>query len=317
MGILLTGIQRLAVVLCIGLCLIIYVALGIIIIQQLPKQEELQRQIDKTMDIVSKPLPDITKLQAEYDAANAALVPLTVEETLAIIVDIAENNGIDVEPSAGKLNIPPPARSVERKIGEGTYYVRSFNQITVEGNHDSVMAFIDDLDLGKTKEIIILKSADVAKREIRFSGDEANRRAEFHLIAEAVAEMMADNGLLEIPSSLSATGGNATSDMRAFPDTLTTVAAKGYSGTGEVKDGYTLVQHDRISTDNSAEFQMVNYIDLTTSVYYYTCEADGTVRQYDGPDVAVAAEFFGSEAVVPETVAVLNIDLYSKATNSG
>jgi hypothetical protein len=314
---LLARVQRMAFVIFLGLCLIIYVGLGAIIIQQLPKQKDLKEKIDKTMVIVSKPLPDLSKLRAEYDAANAALAPLTVEEALEIIVGIAESNGLDVDPAAGKLTIPPPAKPAQTKIGEGTYYIQTFERIAVEGNHDSVMAFINDLDVGESKENIILRRADVTKREVRFFGDEAERRVEFHLITEAVAEMMADNGLLEIPGPLAAAGGNATSDMGAFPDALTTAAAKGYSGTGEAKDGYLLVQHDRISTDNGTEFETVDYIDLTSTVYYYTCEADGTVRQFDGPDVATATEFFGSEVVVPETVASLSIDLYSKTAKSG
>jgi hypothetical protein len=56
----------------------------------------------------------------------------------------------------------------------------------------------------------------------------------------------------------------------------------------------------------------MNYIDKPVTEYYYTCEADGTVRQFDGSDVDTAAELFGSEETVYETVAKFALELYSK-----
>ena len=128
----------------------------------------------------------------------------------------------------------------------------------------------------------------------------------------AVIEMMANNGLTEIPNPLNYDGGTATNDMMAFTDNTTTAAEKGYTGTGTPKDGYVLYQHDQISTDNTTEFETVSYITIQNTQYYYTCEADGRVRQFDGPNVTTATEYFSSEEVDIKTVAVLNVDLYTK-----
>jgi hypothetical protein len=46
---------------------------------------------------------------------------------------------------------------------------------------------------------------------------------------------------------------------------------------------------------------------MPTTKYYYTCEWDGTVRQFDGPDVATAMEFTNID-----TVATLNVEIYTK-----
>jgi len=56
----------------------------------------------------------------------------------------------------------------------------------------------------------------------------------------------------------------------------------------------------------------VNYISNSTTTYYYTCEVDGTIRQFDGSDAATAKEHFSSEEVKTETVATLDVDLYTK-----
>ncbi|TET68044.1 MAG: hypothetical protein E3J40_02145 [Dehalococcoidia bacterium] len=301
-----------AVMVIIGVCLIVYVGLAIVYLQQEPKQEELEKQINKTFLIVSKPLPSMKELQTEYDEVNLALAPMPVPEVLETIVGIARESGIDVEPAGGKFHIPPPSEPKEKKMAVGTYEIISFQGIKAQGDYDSVMAFIADLDSGKTKQNMVLKRVGLSQVEIKLDEEEAERRAEFRAVLSAVSDMMAENGITEIPNPINYEGGTATNDMMAFSDNTTTAAEKGYTGTGTPKAGYLLHQHDRIFTDNTTEFETVDYITIPTTLYYYTCEADGSVRQFDGPDIATATEYFSSKEVDIETVAVLNVDLYTK-----
>lgn len=310
---LLSRIQQMGFVVLLGVCLILYAGLGFIIIQQEPKQKSLEEQISKTMAIVSKPLPDIKKLQAQYDAVIQKLAPIESSEALQKIVDIAEESGINIDPNSDKLKIPPPQAPKAQKAGETTYTVQSFNQVKVQGDYDSVMSFIADLDSGKTKETMFLKRVDISFVEIKYTGEEAIRRAEFSEVIAAVQAMMADNGLSKIPNPLNYKGGVATSNMTAFPDATTTAVDKGYTGTANPKAGYLLYQHDRISSDNTTVFKATNYIARRgTQYYYYTCEAAGTVRQFNGSDIAKATEYSGSEEFFVETVANVDIDLYTK-----
>jgi len=309
---LLPRIGRMAFLVIIGVCLIIYIGVGIVYLQQGPKQKNLQEQINKTAVIVQKPLPDMKKLQAEYEAVQQALAPMSIPEVLEVIVDIAEKNGIDVDPSSGRFHIPPPPGPQAKKIGEGTYQILSIGGIKAQGDYESVMAFISDLDSGKTLETMLLRRVELNQIEIKFGEEETARRAEFRAVIAAVRDMMAANGLSQIPHPIDYEGGVATNDMSAFPDITTTAAEKGYTGSDTPKSGYVLYEHDRILADNTTTFETESYIDQTVTQYYYTCEADGTVRQFDGPDLTTATEYFGSEEYEVETVAILSVDLYSK-----
>ncbi|MFQ5997655.1 MAG: hypothetical protein ACE5KP_08555, partial [Dehalococcoidales bacterium] len=295
-----------------GVCLIVYVGLAILYLQQEPKQKDLEEQINKTFLIVSKPLPSMDKLQAEFDEVNLELAPLPLPDVLEIIVGIAKENGIDVDPANGKFHIPPPSKPQKKKMAVGTYEIISFQNIMAQGTYDNVMAFLADLDSGKTKQTMVLRRVKLNQVEIRFTGKEADRRAEFRAVLSAVSDMMAENDITEIPNPINYENGTATNDMLAFPDVTTTAAEKGYTGTGTPKDGYLLNEHDRIYTDNTTEFETTSYIEVSSTVYYYTCEADGSVRQFDGPDITTATEYFGSEAFKVETVANLNVDFYTK-----
>ncbi len=289
--------------LVIGICLVAYFALGIFYWQQGSKQEELEEQIQKTSAVVSKPLPSDEKLRAEYDDVNSALAPITVPDALALIVDIARAYGIDVDLAADKFNIPSPKALETRQIGASTYQVLPIRDIRVVGDPDSVEAFISDLDEGLTLKTMVLKKMSIAQTGLVIKAEEQKRREEFRLISLAVAEMMADNGLTEIPAPLDYASGVATSEMgftgeTGFPDYSTTVTDKGYTGEeGEEtpKPGYVLYEHDRIDADDTTQFESVNYISLPTTEYYYTVEMDGTVRQFDGPRVAVATEYPDNE----------------------
>ncbi len=309
---LLARIRRMGFLIVLGLCLIIYVGLGIIYVQQGPKQEDLEDQINKTLLIVNKPLPSMKELRAKHDEVNLALAPLEVPDTLKMIVSIAKESGIDVDPESGKFRIPAPSKPRTQKMGEGTYQILSFDRINAQGDYDDVMAFIADLDSGKTLETMVLKRVEVSQIEILFRDEEAERRAEFREVLTALAEMMVDNGITEIPNPINYDGGIASNDMIAFPDITTPAAQKGYTGTGSPNYGYTLAQHDKISADDTAEFETISYIPALNTVYYYTCEADGTVRQFDEADLDIANEYRGSEEIAIETIATLTIDFYTK-----
>ena len=125
MQVLLARIRRLGFIVILGICIIVYLGLGSVYIQQGPKQKELEKQIMQTMVVVNKPLPSMEELQAKYDAVNLALAPMEIPEALADIVEIAEKSGLDVSPESGKFQINPPSQSGKKKIGEGTYQVLS------------------------------------------------------------------------------------------------------------------------------------------------------------------------------------------------
>jgi len=127
---------------------------------------------------------------------------------------------------------------------------------------------------------------------------------------------------LAIPNPVSFDGGVATNLMgddpdtgetvEGFPDITTLADEKGYTGTGSPRDGYVLYGHNKIDPDDTTQFVTVNYIATLTTTYYYTCEADGTVRQFDIADVALATEYLGSEESKIETVATVDVDIYTK-----
>ena len=322
MGNLFTRIRRMGLVILIGICLIIYVALGYVYFQQEPKQKDLTQQITQTSIIVARPLPGAGKLQAEYEAVNEALAPLPVPEVLDIIVGIARESGIDVTPDGGKFNIPPPGSYTSRKIGDASYQVLSISGISAQSDYENIMAFIADLDSGETMETLALKRVNYSWTEVSYEGEEADRRAEFREVVSAVNAMMTGNALTEIPDPMSYDSGDATNYMgdnsstvavlEGFPDITTTAAEKGYSGNAMLKDGYLLYQHDKVPTDNTTQFETVDYMSILTTEYYYTCEPEGTVRQFDGPNIATATEYLGSEPTRIETVVNLNVELYTK-----
>lgn len=307
----------------IGLMLIVYVAFGFIYFQQGPEQLALEEKINQFADVIARPLPDVTELQAAYDAVNLALVPMEPKDVIAIIVDIAAKNGIDLSESANNLLIPSAGEAGSAKIGGSTYLVMAFNNIQVQGSHDDVMAFITDLDLGTTMPSMVLTKV-IINTDVRidYTGEDAIRRAEFRSVETAVQEMMANNNLSAIPNPLNFAGNRATNLMgddpetgetlEGFPDFSTTVAARGYTGNFSPRDGYVIYEHDIISPDEPAEYQTVNYISTLTTIYYYTCEEDGTVRQWDGPSVTVANELIGSEAVRFEIRVILDVDIYTR-----
>ena len=174
---LLNRFRQSGVLLFIGFLLIIYIAFGFVYWQQSSKQKELEEQVANIRLIVDKKLPRKEELKAEYDKVNDALAPMEDEDAIAILVDIAEKSGIDVDPASDKL-IVPSATTREEKVGEGTYQVFSFKNVSVQGDYDNVMAFISDLDSGTTQETMVLTRITINQVEIKVEGEEATEGEE-------------------------------------------------------------------------------------------------------------------------------------------
>ena len=288
-----------------GFFLILYVAMGILYFQQNSKQDELQERISGIMGVVSRPLPSVEKLQAEYDAVNQALVPFAAEEVLDIIVKIAEESGVDVDPASGEFTIPALTPAQTKKMGEGNYQVLAINNIRAQGDYDNVMAFVTKIDSNEILKTMALKSAHISQFAFAGTSEEKARQEEFYTIFLAVRDLMADNDLSEIPYPMDFVDGLATNKMgddpdtrnkiEGFPDIISTIDQKGYTGEESPRNGYVLFEHDEIVDTDMDNFTTVSYVDELETEYYYTCEADGTLRQFDGPDVTTATEYPISE----------------------
>ncbi len=168
---LLIRFRQSGILLFIGFVLVIYVSLGFVYWQQGTKQKDLEEQVAKLSLIVDRPLASKDKLQAEYDAVNSALAPMTASDAIAILVGIAEKSGIDVAPDSDNF-IVPSATVREEEVGGGTYQVFSFKSISVQGSYDNVIAFISDLDSGTTRETMVLKRVNIARIEVTGAGEE-------------------------------------------------------------------------------------------------------------------------------------------------
>lgn len=318
---LITRLWLMGTLFLIGFILIVYIAFGFLYLQQGAQQSEFQKQIVKLNAVIARPLPSGEKVQTEYEEVNRALAPMTDQAAVAIVVGIAEKSGIDIDEDSGKLRVPS-VRFSKVKVGGSTYQVLSFGNIPVQGDYESVMAFISDLDSGETLKTMVLKKVATSEKEVMFTGEEADRRTEFRSVIAAVLDMMEDNALSEIPNPMNFAGGvaaNLTGDdpdteevIEGFPDILITAVERGYSGNATPRVGYVLYDHDKILTDNTTLFETVSYITVLTTKYYYTCEADGTVRQFDGADVFTATEYLGSAKSKMETVTTVSVDIYTK-----
>ncbi|MFC2021978.1 hypothetical protein ACFLTR_02050 [Chloroflexota bacterium] len=322
---LITRFRRMGVLFLFVLILISYIAFGFVYFQHGGQQRKYEEQIAKLDAILAKPLPSSENLQTEYEEVNRRLteplVPITNPDAIARLVGIAEKSGINVDTGAGKLHVSPASFS-SVTMGSGTYRLLSFSNVYVQGDHDNVTAFLTDLESGKTLETMVLKRVVTNEVIITFAGEEAARRAEFRKVAAAVLKMMDDIGLTRIPYPINLAGGVATNIMgddpvtvgtvEGFPDITTTATERGYSGNVTPRDGLVLYKHDKISTDNTTQFEPVSYIDTLTTKYYYTCDSDGTVRQFGEANIATAKEYLESAASKTETVATVDVNIYTK-----
>ena len=305
----------------IGIILIIYVALGILYLQQGPQQRSYNEQISKLNIILRVPLPSADPLNAEYQATTDKLAPFSDAEAIAMLVNLAKASGIDIFEGANKFQIPIPLHS-SAGVGGGSYQTLVFRGIYIQGDHDKVTAFVSALDSGVRLENMVLTNLITDEIEVIPIGADGERRAEFRLVIQAVKDMMGDNGLVLIPNALSARLGKATNRMgdepdtvgivEGFPDNKTATADKGYTGNATPRGGYLLYQHDKIQSDNTTLFSTLDYFPSITTKYYYTAEDEGTVRQWSGPNLAVATEYPDSGPTKMEMRATLDVVIYFK-----
>ncbi|MFC1992311.1 hypothetical protein ACFLV3_00685 [Chloroflexota bacterium] len=318
---LLSRLRRMGGLFLIGILVIACVAFGIDYISQGARQSGLREQIDQVSQTVAKPLPSAEKLQQEYDDVKLALSPLTAKEALDIIIDIARDSGIGVDDtSKNKFRIPPQEPMGEKKIGEHNYRLLSFNNIVAQGDYDSVMAFISSLESGKLLETLVLKSVVVRSTDPKIMEDKEAGVAEFKAVSEAVVAMMADNGITRIPDPADYAVGIAQNQMgfvlgtinKGFPDFTTTAKSKGYIGIDTPNPGYLLYEHDMIDPEDTTVYTTVSYLLMAQTRHFYTCETDGTVRQWSIPNVAGATEYLSSGEAKAEYTVTLGIDIYTE-----
>ena len=136
-------------------------------------------------------------------------------------------------------------------------------------------------------------------------GEEEARRTEFHNVSSSVIAMMTDNSVSTITDAIAYDGttANAINDVTAFPDVTATLASKGADGTfvtaaGSPTEvlGYRLygnqlvtdVDGDGVYDAGDDGISSVNYVTMTQTTYFYTCETDGTVRQWLSTDTSSA-----------------------------
>ena len=115
------------------------------------------------------------------------------------------------------------------------------------------------------------------------SGEDESRKTEKHNVQLAVGMMMTENGLDLVPNPVDTTPTDA---MTAFPDAtsaagsadkLTDPSGSAYTALSD-DDGYLLSGHDM--TGDAASGPAVNYMPISTTNYFYTIDADGTVHQW-------------------------------------
>ena len=128
-------------------------------------------------------------------------------------------------------------------------------------------------------------------------GEDEARRTEKKSVESAIIALMAENNLSEIPNPKNYAGGVASKDMTAFPDATSVCASAdklldpdgdAYTAAADA-NGYVLYNHDK--TADAAALVLHNYTTMSSTGHYYTCEVDGTVRQWDGTDTSTATEY--------------------------
>ena len=127
-------------------------------------------------------------------------------------------------------------------------------------------------------------------------GEEEARRAEFHNVSSAIIALMTDTGITAIPNPVNEAGDVAVTDMTTFPDSTSVggsadkaADASDVAFTAVDDPGYLLYEHD--GTGGGVAGPYVNYVTMTQTTYYYTCESDGTVRQWDGAEPSTGTEY--------------------------
>lgn len=304
----------------VGIILIVYLSLGFLFLQQGSQQEDLKPKIEGLKVIVSRSVPDIHELQEEVDRVRNLLTPMEDPEAIALLVKIAEASGIDITEEGDRFRVPS-ATTGEVVIDGVNYHVTAFYSINVQGDKRSVMTFLTNLDQGTYLETMVLDKVILSEVEVIRSEAELDRRAEFRAVISSVDTMMQYNNIERIPNPIDVDGGIAVNTMgdltntpeivEGFPDVTTTPAQKGYTGDEDPRDGYVLYDDDVINPDKK-HFSTISYYPYRETDFYYTCESDGTVRQWSGPDLETAIEYRTSEVTNIETKATIDVVIYSK-----
>jgi len=127
-------------------------------------------------------------------------------------------------------------------------------------------------------------------------GEEEARTVEYNTVRLAVTALMVENGLAEIPNPSNPYDafGTAQDDMDEFPDTTSewtgTPGGKLKDPNGETylpgdKPGYLLYSHDLTADDGVTG--LVNTVSTNPMTYFYTCETNGEIRQFNSADLNV------------------------------
>ncbi|GAH50331.1 unnamed protein product [marine sediment metagenome] len=132
------------------------------------------------------------------------------------------------------------------------------------------------------------------------AGEQEAAETELHNVQLAVTSMMLENGITTIPVPLNEDGGIAQNDMTLFPDSTSspTVPAvpllpgkvtdpEGFDYDATDGAGYILFGHDITGTGPPPNTNQIdiNYVTVDTTTYFYTCETDGTVKQWADADM--------------------------------
>lgn len=162
-------------------------------------------------------------------------------------------------------------------------------------SYDILATYIDDTTMDDTVNAPHYLTKVGSKWLLSEPESEANvRRAEKAIIEAAIIELMTENEHTTIPNPHNVAGGVAFNDMAAFPDSTSECTVNKVNDptdmayTANDKDGYILYSHDK-TADGSSSTDLVNYVHMPTAIYYYTCEADGTIRQWS--DAAMTTEY--------------------------
>ena len=109
-------------------------------------------------------------------------------------------------------------------------------------------------------------------------GETEARKTERQNVAAAIIAMMPDNGLSVLQTPVPATA--PVNDMELYPDTTAAASKVGGTGTWAIGDkaGWVLFKHDKVG--DAAQTGLVNYVNIKVTVYRYSSEADGTLRQW-------------------------------------
>ncbi|MBI4186986.1 MAG: toll/interleukin-1 receptor domain-containing protein [Chloroflexi bacterium] len=253
--------------------------------------KEALRKINISAFVADEDIPKGAEWKKIIDKAISNCKYLVVIMTiLAIKTSDEVKREIEIAKILQKNIIPCKPRRVDRFFTSMLPLVSELQQVDFDGKEDladQIVTVITNQEQGKT----VVRSGTQETRITEPPSEASARMTEYHNLSSAVIALMVDNNLTRIPNSHNFAGGVAYNDMTVFPDSNTSVANKaytGYTGVGTPKAGYVLYAHDKIGADTTT-FERVNYVTEAKARYYYTCEADGTIRQFS--DAAMTTEY--------------------------